>query len=99
MENTFKAIAFLKAKSGKNQLLKEALLALIEPTRNEEGCLEYVLYEDHESSGAFYMNEEFKNAEAFEAHIQTDHFQNFAKRTDELLSDPVNVVRISQVSN
>ncbi|MEP6932011.1 MAG: putative quinol monooxygenase, partial [Flavobacterium sp.] len=84
---------------GKNQILKEALPALIEPARKEPGCIEYILYEDHEGSGDFYMSEEFKNTAAFETHIQTDHFQNFAKMTDELLIDPVHVIRINRVSN
>ena len=99
MKNTFRAIAHLKAKPGKSQTLKEALLALIEPTRNEPGCMEYVLYEDHATEGIFYMSEEFENEAAFDAHIQSDHFQNFAKMTDELLVDPVNVIRINRVSN
>lgn len=99
MKNTFRAIAHLKAKPGKSQTLKEALLALIEPTRKEPGCMEYILYEDYATEGTFYMSEEFENEAAFEAHIQSGHFQNFAKRIDELLVDPVNVMRINRVSN
>lgn len=99
MTNTFRAIAHLKAKTDKKQALKEALLALIAPNRNEPGCLEYILYEDHVTAGIFYMIEEFENEAAFAAHIQSDHFQNFAKMTDELLVDPVNVVRMNRVSN
>lgn len=99
MKNTFRAIAHLKAKPGKIQELKEALLALIEPTRKETGCREYILYEEYAMQGTFYMSEEFESEEAFEFHIQSDHFQNFAKRTDELLAEPVNVIRINRVSN
>lgn len=99
MTNTFRAIAYLKANPSKNQALKAALLALIEPTRNEAGCMEYILYEDYKADGIFYMSEEFENEAAFDAHIQSDHFQNFAKMTDELLSEPVNVVRMNRVSN
>jgi quinol monooxygenase YgiN len=99
MTNTFRAIAHLKAKPAKNQVLKEALLALIAPTRMEPGCLEYILYEDFKVEGIFYMSEEFENEAAFDAHIQSDHFQNFAKMTEELLLEPVNVVRMNRVSN
>lgn len=50
-------MAVLKAKPGKQQALKQCLLALIEPARAEPGNLEYVLFELSDEPGSFYMRE------------------------------------------
>lgn len=99
MEKTFVSIAVIKAKSGKANILKKELLKLIAPTRKEEGCLEYILYEDEELPGNFYMREIFVNKEAFEVHIQTVHFLNFASQLDNLSDGGVNLIKLSQVSD
>lgn len=98
MEKPFVSIAVIKAKTGKVDILKKELLRLIAPTRNEEGCLEYILYEDEELPGHFYMRETFVNKEAFEVHIQTVHFLNFASQLDNLSDGGVNLIKLSRVS-
>ena len=45
MSKPLVSLAVLKAKPGKQQELKEGLLSLIEPTRAEQGNLDYVLFE------------------------------------------------------
>lgn len=50
---TFVSLAVLKAKAGRRDDLRAALLALIEPTRAEVGCLDYVLFEQRDEPGSF----------------------------------------------
>ncbi|WP_223608203.1 putative quinol monooxygenase [Chryseobacterium sp. OSA05B] len=95
----FISTAVLKAKEGKRTALKEALIKLINPTRSELGCLYYILFEDKNNKGTFYMREAFKDTAAFEFHTQTVHFKNFAAQMDELMSEPIQLIELKQVSD
>ncbi|WP_080778905.1 putative quinol monooxygenase [Chryseobacterium phocaeense] len=94
----FISIAVLKAKEGKRAALQEALLQLINPTRSETGCLYYILFEDKNNTGTFYMHEAFQDKAAFEYHIQTPHFKNFAGQMNELMAEPIQLIELKQVS-
>jgi quinol monooxygenase YgiN len=99
MKTIYVTMAVLKAKSGKREKLQEELLKLITPTRREEGCLEYILFEDKNQAGTFYMREAFKNYKAFEVHGTTAHFRNFASQINELMLEPIELIELEQVSN
>ncbi|WP_457579892.1 putative quinol monooxygenase [Ensifer canadensis] len=92
------SLAILTAKPGKRDALRDGLLALIEPTRNEAGCLDYVLFEMQEEPGTFYMREAFIDRAALDAHFQTPHFQSFAAAVDDLLARPLQLVFLNQIS-
>lgn len=69
----------MTAKKGKEDQLRQALQALIEPTLQEKGCLAYELLEDLGSVGSFVMYERFQNREALEAHIKMPYIEAFVK--------------------
>ncbi len=92
------SIAVLKAKTGQRQALKEALLALIEPTRAEPGNLDYVLFELRDEHGTFYMREAFKDQAALDAHFAMPYFQRFAATAGALLDEPLQLIFLEQVS-
>lgn len=50
-------IAVLKAKPGKNDALKQALQALLLPTRREPGNIEYALFQLRDTPDVFYVRE------------------------------------------
>lgn len=95
----FVSIAVLKAKQGKTDELKKELLAMIEPTRKEPGCLEYILFESTERAGDFYMREAFKNKAAFDFHVDTPHFRALAAKLDGLLGEPLQLISLKRVSS
>ncbi|MDD0976795.1 putative quinol monooxygenase [Pseudomonas fontis] len=97
--NTLVSIAVLKAKAGKQQALKAALLALVEPTRAEPGNLDYVLFELRDERGTFYMREAFQDQAALDAHFATAYFQHFAAGADDLLAEPLQLIFLEQVSS
>ncbi|AGN79088.1 zinc-binding alcohol dehydrogenase family protein [Pseudomonas fulva] len=92
------SIAVLKAKAGKEQALKEELLTLIEPTRAEPGNLDYVLFEQRDEQGTFYMREAFRDQAALDAHFSMPYFQRFAATADDLLQEPLQLIFLEQVS-
>ncbi|WID96623.1 putative quinol monooxygenase [Bosea vestrisii] len=98
-EETFISIAVLKAKPGQREQLRQNLLALIEPTRAEPGCLDYVLFELRDEPGTFYMREAFTSPAALEVHKATPHFQAFAATAGDLLAEPLRLVALDRVSS
>jgi quinol monooxygenase YgiN len=96
-DNTLSIIAVLKAKEGKREGLKSALQALISPTRQEEGCLDYALFQLQDSPDVFYMRESWKGQEALDAHIALPHFQAFVQQMDALLAEPLQLVRLNAI--
>ncbi|EJL67522.1 putative quinol monooxygenase [Chryseobacterium populi] len=99
MNNIYVTMAVLKAKEGKREKLLEELLKLIDPTRSEDGCLEYILFENKTENNTFYMREAFKDLNAFKMHGATTHFKNFAVQIDELMSEPIQLIELAQVSH
>ncbi|MGH6805299.1 MAG: putative quinol monooxygenase [Ensifer adhaerens] len=93
------SLAILTAQPGKRDALRDGLLALIEPTRREPGCLDYVLFEMQEEPGTFYMREAFTDRAALDAHFQTPHFQAFAAAIEDLLVRPLQLVFLNQISS
>lgn len=95
----FVSLAVLNAKAGRRDDLQAALLALIEPTRAEAGCLDYVLFEARDEPGTFYMREAFSSRAALDTHIATPHFQAFAAGMEALLAEPLRLIVLDQVSS
>ncbi|EPA94069.1 antibiotic biosynthesis monooxygenase [Pseudomonas umsongensis] len=96
--NVLVSIAVLKAKAGKEQALKQELLALVEPTRAEPGNLDYVLFKLRDEQGTFYMREAFRDQAALDAHFSMPYFQRFAATVDDLLEEPLQLIFLEQVS-
>lgn len=92
------SIAVLKAKPGQRKALKDALLALVEPTRAEPGNLDYVLFELRDERGTFYMREAFADQAALDTHFAMPYFQHFAGIADDLLAEPLQLIFLEQVS-
>jgi quinol monooxygenase YgiN len=91
------SIAVLKARDGMGERLRDALLTLIGPTRQEPGNLDYVLFELKDEPGTFYV-EAFVSQAALDAHCETAYFQAFARQADELLAEPLRLVFMEEVS-
>ena len=56
MDERFLVVA-LRAKPGKEEQLKRDLRAVVEPSRQEPGCLRYELFEDRSDSSLFVFIE------------------------------------------
>ncbi len=81
MSSQLHVIAVVKAKDGQRDLVREALMSLLAPTRAEAGCKEYLLHEDIEDKNTFIFYETWESAEALAAHMQSAHFLEVAERT------------------
>ena len=67
--------AMVKAKPGEEAAVKEALMSMVEPTRQEPGCLCYNLHQSKSDPTQFMFYEQWASKEALDAHGKTPHMQ------------------------
>lgn len=84
-------VAVLIAKSGGEDAVRDALSALVAPTREEEGCLSYELYESAAAAGTFVTLERWRAQADLDAHLQTAHVQQALVAAGEALAAPPGV--------
>jgi len=88
MAELFTVVAWMQAKPGKEHDLHAALLALIEPTRKEDGCLKYDLHQHTESPGQFAFYENWTSKQHLDRHLASSHVQTFLTASNAMLSEP-----------
>ena len=77
-------IASFQAAPGREQALREALVALVAPTRKEEGCLNYDLHVFQDNPGKFVFFENWISRAHLDAHLANTHIQAFLPHVDHL---------------
>lgn len=92
-------IAYMRAAEGKAGELREALTALVEPTSQEEGYVNYDLHESIEDPGRFFFYENWESGEHLDAHLSAPHLQDFVARMGDLLDeDGLTVNRVRRIA-
>ncbi len=81
-------VATLKAKAGKEAILKAELLALIPTTRKEPGCLNYDLHQAMDNPAAFLFFETWTSKQHLDDHLARPHLQAFLAKAGDLLAEP-----------
>lgn len=71
-------IAYMKAAPGKEAELKAALEALIAPTSQEDGYVNYDLHQGVEDPATFFFYENWESGAHLDAHLATPHLVDFA---------------------
>lgn len=84
-------IARFVAKADSIDALRSQLLAMLEPTRREAGCIRYDLLNDRDNPAAFTFVEEWADQAAIDAHMQAAHLQALLKDSVALLAEPLSV--------
>lgn len=88
MSGMLTVIAHARARPGKEAQARELLLALVTPTRLEDGCLDYDLHQSVDDPSLFVFYENWTTAAALEAHSRSAHITHFRKICDESLVEP-----------
>ena len=87
--------ATIIAKPEKRELVKQALLNLIPPTLQEEGCLNYDLHQDNENANRFFFYENWESRELWLNHNASAHIAAHKKTTEGAVVE----VRIHEMSS
>ncbi|MEM1249604.1 MAG: putative quinol monooxygenase [Acidobacteriota bacterium] len=82
MSQVLTIVARIEAEPGKEDLVKSELLKLVEPTRAEDGCLQYDLHEDNETPGIFVFYENWESRELWQQHMNNTHLEEYMKATE-----------------
>jgi quinol monooxygenase YgiN len=79
-----RVIARALALAGKDEQLRKTLVGMLAPTRAEQGCRRYELYESN-NKGVFYFYEEWEDQDALDRHTKTPHYKQLAQHLNDLL--------------
>lgn len=82
-------IAHIYAKSEKIEHVKAELHRVIEPTRAEQGCLNYDLHQDNEDTAHFFFFENWESRDLWQAHMESQHLKDFKAATEGAIENVV----------
>jgi quinol monooxygenase YgiN len=85
-----RVIARSVARKGNEDELRRLLQGMLVPTRGEQGCKSYELYES-DSTGRFYFDETWESEAELDKHIATPHFKYLEQAIGKLLEEPFEV--------
>jgi quinol monooxygenase YgiN len=91
-------VARMKAKEGAVGELRELLLALIAPSRADEGCITYELHQAIDDSAVFVFYEIWESKDLLDRHLSTPHLQQFLSKVKDLLAGPPEITLFSKIS-
>ncbi|MBE9163207.1 MULTISPECIES: putative quinol monooxygenase [Microcoleaceae] len=90
---TLRVVARLTAFPDKVAELKSLLLSIIEPTRQEQGCIKYELLQNQADPTDFTFVEEWESAALLEQHLASNHLQAAVQKLEGLAVAPPDIRR------
>lgn len=82
-------VAIITAKTGSERLVADALRALVEPARSEQGCIAFDLFTSAADPATFVAIETWRSRDDLDAHLQSPRVQQaFATAGDHLAQAP-----------
>ena len=95
-------LASFYPKNEKNNQVKETILAMVDPTRAEQGNEIYNFYEvkSHDDKNiSFHLFEIYKDTAALDFHRNTSHYKNYRSRIVDLLDRPLEVKVLTSIDS
>jgi len=83
----------LLARAGNEGAVEEALREVMEPSREEPGCLSFHLFRSMREPRLFYIHSKWADEAAFQKHAELPHTKRFLELVDPLLEQPREVAR------
>jgi quinol monooxygenase YgiN len=84
--SSIRVVARVIALPDKVERVKAVLLELIEPTRQEKGCIQYELWHNQADPTDFTFVEEWTNKDALDAHLTSAHLQAAEQKIEGLVA-------------
>ena len=89
-------------KNEKNDEVKKIILAMVNPTRSEEGNEIYNFYEEKKDdikNISFHLFEAYKDYASLDFHRNTSHYKNYRSKVAELLDSPIEVKVLTSIDS
>jgi quinol monooxygenase YgiN len=98
MSTKLTLFARLKAKPGKEGALRDAMMKMVPASRAEAGCINYDLHVENSDPSVYWVYENWKDEAALAAHTQEPHYLELGKVKDDILAEPAQLIRLTEVS-
>ncbi len=97
-EKQVTVLATIKAKPGLEERVREAIMALVPPTRKEPGCINYDLHQSVDDKSLFMLYENWVSKKDLDEHLAMPYLKDFLARADQILAEPVDIKLWEMVS-
>ncbi len=91
-------VAKLKAVSGEEDKLEQALKEIIPSVAEEAGTLVYTLHRNKKDPTTFLVYEKYTDGQALQAHSQTPYFKALGAKIKDILDGPMQVELYDEVA-
>jgi quinol monooxygenase YgiN len=98
MDGKITVVARFRAKPGMEDDLKKLLLTLIEPSRSDDGCINYDLHQAIDDPAVFLFYENWRSKEHLDKHSATSHLQDFRSKVKALLAEAPQLTLMNMIS-
>ena len=86
-----RVVARIEAQPDMVEEVRELLLALVDPTRKEAGCITYELMQNLKRPTDFTFVEEWTSEAALEAHSKSAHLQDVGPKLQPITTAPPDI--------
>jgi len=90
-------VARVRAKEGKEEMVRQELTALMAPTRSEPGCVMYSLHQGADNKALFMVHESWLSKNDLDDHLKKPYLKAFLKKANDLLVEPVEITLWEQI--
>jgi quinol monooxygenase YgiN len=94
----YTVIGTIVAKPETREELQAILSGFVEPTRAEEGCINYDFHVDAADPCVFMFYENWRSKDDLDRHLAMPHLKPLFGRLDDLVARPVDVRRFVMLS-
>jgi quinol monooxygenase YgiN len=91
-------IAYIRAVSGRSDELGRRLLELVQPSRQEDGCINYDVHRSDTDPDLWCVYENWRSAEDLDTHFGLPHMQAFVADLPTLVDGELDLQRFSMAS-
>jgi len=81
-------VAHIKAKAGKEALVKQELISLVAPSRKDAGCINYDLHQALDNPALFVFHENWTSKAHLDQHLQKPELQAALARVGQMVAEP-----------
>ncbi|MEA5614876.1 putative quinol monooxygenase [Nodularia spumigena] len=97
MQQHVRVLAHFVATPDQIEALRSLLVSLLEPTRAEEGCLQYDLWRSRTDPARFTLVEEWTDDGCLDRHLSAPHLEHAKGLFPGLLAEPLRIDRCDLV--
>ena len=97
MTDVLTVVAWIRAAAGSEDAVREALLSIVPPTLEEEGCIEYKLHAVDDDPGLFYFVEQWRSGEDLDIHLASAHVREAVDAVDDRI-EAIDIKRMTRIA-